>query len=170
MLPRANAVPSLDRVPISNAEVSHGETSLFRASSSLPGPLTGIEVSQPQSHWQSSPTSFANDPITIFANLQSHDGSYALDEQLVSLLQRQKSTLSLDALKAVIPESLRTLKNSDMVWATVLAAAYMMIALADKRSLWDCLWDKAQEFVCDEASIASYEFNNLVQKASALLN
>jgi len=111
------------------------------------------------------------DPVTAVASLQSFDGSFALDSALLALLQRKKGSLSLPTLRTAIPEQIRGGKNAETVWATVLAATYMMVALADRRSIWESLWDKAQEFVCQETSIAPYQFTRMVQAASAeLLN
>jgi len=45
----------------------------------------------------------------------------------------------------------------------------MMIALSSDRFIWDSLWDKARDFVCREANIAPFQFNQLVQIASAQL-
>ncbi len=111
----------------------------------------------------------SDDPVTPVADLQSHDGSFVLDGQLLALLRRKKGSLSLDQLEDAIPESIRRAKNAGTIWGTVPAAAYMVVALADRRSIWDSLWDKAQEFVCQQMNMAPFQFNGLVQAASARL-
>jgi len=120
------------------------------------------------------PPSFINvvvgsDPVTAVSDIQSGDGSFALDGQLIRLLQRKKRSLTLNALRASIPMSIRSVKIAEKVWGTVLAVAYMLDALSGSRAIWESLLDKARDFVCRETNLASYQFNQLVQTASAQL-
>lgn len=130
------------------------------ASTSLEGAAPGYSVNM---------AAFVVDPVTAVADLQSYDGSFVLDSHLLALLQRKTASLFLDALKGVIPESVRGLANAETIWGTILAASYMMVALANDRSVWDSLWDKAQEYVCEEMSVTPFQFNRLVQVASSEL-
>ncbi len=109
------------------------------------------------------------DPVTAVSDIQSGDGSFSLDGSLLKLLQRKKSTLSLISLKASIPPSIRSSRNAEKVWGTVLGVAYMMIGLAGGRSIWDSLFDKARDFVCREANMEPHQFFELVRIASAQL-
>lgn len=111
----------------------------------------------------------AADPVTAVSDIQSGDGSFSLDGQLLRLLQRKKRSLSLSMITASIPESIQSVRNAEKVWGTVLAVAYMLVALPGSRSIWDNLWDKAKDFVCQEANMDSYQFTQLVESASALL-
>ncbi|EMD34616.1 hypothetical protein CERSUDRAFT_125208 [Gelatoporia subvermispora B] len=124
-----------------------------------------------------------SDLITAVARLQEYNGSFALDDALLSLLQRRNSSLTLRRLQESIPASLRELASSassrgghtpsaadvERLWAAALAAAYMLVALRDSRAIWEPLWDKAQAYVCAETRCASFMFNQLVQKAREVL-
>jgi len=115
------------------------------------------------------PQAVASDAVTAVSDIQSGDGSFSLDGQLLELLQRRKSSLSLTTLKESVPPSIRSSRNAEKVWGTVLAAAYMVIALTGKMSIWDSLFDKARDFVCNEANISSSQFGKLVWAASEQL-
>lgn len=147
---------------------STNNASIAKSASAAPPPQRRARSKRGQSRSELTSVA-ASDPISEVADLQSIDGSFALDNQLLALLRRKKGLLSLDVLKAGMPESIRGAKDADTIWATVLATAYMMVALADSRSVWDSLWDKAQELVCREMSISPFQFNQLVQAASAEL-
>lgn len=116
-----------------------------------------------------------SDPVSAIARIQEYDGSAVLDDKLLGLLQRANDTLTLDEIKDAIPASLRSAgaaancPDVEHVWATVLMAAYMFIALRGRRSVWEGLWDKAKQYACQEAQIDAVEFNDLVQKAMELL-
>ncbi|KAI0634377.1 hypothetical protein C8Q77DRAFT_748579 [Trametes polyzona] len=114
-----------------------------------------------------------SDPVSGVARLQEHDGSFALDDKLLALLRNTKSNLTLRTLKDSIPSSLRSAgirgDAAERVWATALAAAYMLVVLRDRRSVWEGLWEKARQYACRETQTASFMFNQLVQEASELL-
>lgn len=109
------------------------------------------------------------DPVTAVSDIQSGDGSFSLDGRLLRLLQRKRRSLSLSTISASIPESIQGVRNAGTIWGTILAVAYMLVALPNSRSTWESLWDKAMDFVCQEANIDSLQFNQLVQIASAQL-
>lgn len=115
------------------------------------------------------------DPVSGVARVQEHDGSFALDDKLLALLREANRGLTLHKLADTIPEELRSLRAAsngldvERVWATVLAAAYMLGMLRDRRAIWEGLWEKAREYVCGETQIASFMFVQLVQQATDVL-
>ncbi|KAI0916398.1 hypothetical protein AcW1_008870 [Taiwanofungus camphoratus] len=109
----------------------------------------------------------ADDPVTAVARLQSFDGSFQLDAALCSLLSA--SNVSLQKLKNSIPSSIRSSPQAEIVWATVLAAAYLKVKLADEKDIWGGLWDKAKYYVTHVLSGGVIMFERLVMDAAKLL-
>ena len=162
----APTVPNLRAVPSSVPIVTTARNA--RTTVTLSKRSTRVRVAKLPMH-NLEETRAANDTVTTIADLQHHDGSYSLDERLLSLLQSQRGSFTLEGLETIAHTSIEKHQNAKLIWGTVLAAAFMMVALPNNRSLWDSLWDKARDFVCDETRMSPYDFNDLVQVGSELL-
>lgn len=144
------------------------------AQASLPHPISTVPSLAPRYELNEVIVA-GTDPVSGVARVQEHDGSFALDDKLLALLREANRGLTLHKLADTIPEELRSLRAAsngldvERVWATVLAAAYMLGMLRDRRAIWEGLWEKAREYVCGETQIASFMFVQLVQQATDVL-
>ncbi|KAF8887014.1 hypothetical protein CPB84DRAFT_1849934 [Gymnopilus junonius] len=110
-------------------------------------------------------TTTAHDNIVAAARLQRYDGSFDLNDQLCSLMGKKLSTAKL---RRTIPSYIRGHQDSEKIWATILAAAYMKTCLADNRDVWIGLWQKATNYI--KATLgADISLTYLVDEASKLL-
>ncbi|TFY68076.1 hypothetical protein EVJ58_g1240 [Rhodofomes roseus] len=108
-----------------------------------------------------------NDPVTAIARLQSFDGSFQLNDALRTLAFGDR--LTLDALGATAPASIRSHPLGGQVWATAIAIAYLKTKAADQMDIWAGLWEKAYEYVVQALQGTTVSLDQLVDEAVTLL-
>ncbi|KAH9830990.1 uncharacterized protein C8Q71DRAFT_862124 [Rhodofomes roseus] len=108
-----------------------------------------------------------DDPVTAIARLQSFDGSFQLNDALRTLAFGDR--LTLDALGATAPASIRSHPLGGQVWATAIAIAYLKTKAADQMDIWAGLWEKAYEYVVQALQGTTVSLDQLVDEAVTLL-
>ncbi|KAJ3529472.1 hypothetical protein NM688_g7850 [Phlebia brevispora] len=116
----------------------------------MAAPPTALKRSFIDSRAESPP---AEDLVTRLVRLQSFNGSFPVSEQLVGILGQS----ALDARKDI---------ELPIVWATLLAIAYLQKHLADQPELLESLVEKAIEYV---NSVSSVHVNTLLGVAKGLV-
>jgi hypothetical protein len=109
----------------------------------------------------------SDDKVTALARLQSFNGSFALTSALAALLFGS----SLEGkLKDSISESINGVGDSkaDMIWATVVACAFLEVKLIAYKEVWEGMWEKAKAFVDEElaGSGSTIRFEDLAEDAA----
>ncbi|KDR71710.1 hypothetical protein GALMADRAFT_143511 [Galerina marginata CBS 339.88] len=129
----------------SNVIVDLRKRESIEQSTPPPGNVIWAPVSVRTKKKATAPTTWkAGAPIVAAARLQDFDGSFKLDDKLSSLLGKQLSPVRL---KSMMPSRIQGAREAEKVWATVLAAAYMKVCLADDKEVWIGLWQKAAAYV-----------------------
>ena len=110
--------------------------------------------------------------VAGIARLQSFDGSFALDVDLVNLLGKDRTSqndTTLSALRNAIPDSISSIPRADAVWATVLAIAYLKTRMPDEMNVWMKLAQKAMQYVLQTIGGDVDSFSQLVYDAEELI-
>ena len=107
-----------------------------------------------------------DDPIAAIARLQLFDGSFQLDDALRQLVFGE--SLTWDHFAATVPTSIGSHLYGDEVWAAALAMAYLTVKAADKRDVWNGLWEKANEYAAQALQGSTISFHLLVNDAVRL--
>ncbi|PSS37964.1 hypothetical protein PHLCEN_2v191 [Hermanssonia centrifuga] len=101
------------------------------------------------------PLQSVDDEVVRLVRLQSFDGSFPADKQLANIVGQE----ALDEAEKLCVDP--------VIWATVLAIAYLQKNLAQQPHLLEGLLEKANEFVQQSPDL---DFKALLEKANSLLN
>ncbi|KDR71708.1 hypothetical protein GALMADRAFT_776428 [Galerina marginata CBS 339.88] len=136
-----------------------------RPISTPPNVIWAPAVSRPKKKAVVSVAWTAGAPIASAARLQDFDGSFDLDDKLCTFVGKK---LSPAEVKSAMPSTIRGTRDAEKVWATVLAAAYMKVHLADDKDVWIGLWQKAADYVKSMLG-SDFSFSSLIDEASKFL-
>ncbi|KAK7680420.1 hypothetical protein QCA50_016661 [Cerrena zonata] len=106
----------------------------------------------------SSPTSnsVSNPPFDLI-RLQSFDGSFPMDDSFIKIIGKHAA------------EKYQSLNISKLIWATILAIAYLRIHLTNQPELLDGLVEKATDFITETGLPADVDLDFLLTQAKEAL-
>jgi hypothetical protein len=68
-----------------------------------------------------------------------------------------------------MPSSIKALANSDMIWATAIAAAFMTVKLSAQKDVWEGMFEKAKGFVEEALEGGHTTWEAVLQDAVVLI-
>jgi hypothetical protein len=113
-----------------------------------------------------------DDTITQLARLQAFDGSFALDDSVVSLLQQANHGITIQSLATTIPRKLKESWDADpkVLWATMLVCAFLKTRLASEKVVWDAIFEKSKEYVMAAVNGGQHVFSEILDEAINMLH
>ncbi|EPT01797.1 hypothetical protein FOMPIDRAFT_1023065, partial [Fomitopsis schrenkii] len=106
------------------------------------------------------------DPTAAISRLQLSDGSFQLGGVIGQLVLDE--SLTWDHFVTTVPTSIGSHLYGDEIWAAALAMAYLTVKAADKRDVWNGLWEKANEYAAQALQGSTISFDLLVNDAVRL--
>ncbi|KAK7682854.1 hypothetical protein QCA50_014239 [Cerrena zonata] len=98
-----------------------------------------------------------SNPSFDLIRLQSFDGSFSMDDFFIEIVGKQAA------------EKYQSLNISKLIWATILAIAYLRIHLTNQPELLDNLVEKATDFITETGLPADVDLGSLLTHAKEAL-
>ena len=104
-------------------------------------------------------------PLDRLVQLQQFNGSWVLSADIVELFKAK----TLEAVKASLPETLKTAEGADVLWVTALALSLLETSFAEEKAEWKMLAGKATKWLKTQAKKDNAAYDTLIEQASAAI-